>query len=127
VRNVARRRTERCRVEPVVDERSPERELPARVAGGRGKCGEVAVQHRCAGNKSLSIGRIRPDECALVTAKEKEPVLHNRSAKRSAYLMTLETVFLRRKIVSCLEPVVAQEFKYTAVHFVCAGVRHGRD
>ena len=109
--DVHRRLADQCWIDAVVDERGPQRKLPAGVARGRGCGGEVTHQHRRCRNKGLGISRIFTKSGPLVTSKEKQFVLDDRATKSPAKLVALQRIVLGRKIIPGIEQVVADEFK----------------
>ena len=66
----------------------------------------------------------RTGSCSLVSSKEEQLVLQDRSAQRSAELVPLEVVAFQRKKVSGIESVIANELKCVAVKFIRARLRN---
>src|SRR5947208_9761867 len=61
---------EECGINPVIDERSLQRNLPAGIACGRSDRREVTGENGSGRNKLARIRRVLPDRRTLVTAKE---------------------------------------------------------
>src|SRR5437870_698075 len=68
--NFQRDRTERRRIDPVVHIRSPQRKLPAAVAGRRRDRRKVTREHRSRWNELPLVGRILAEQCLLISAEE---------------------------------------------------------
>ena len=94
IRDLHRRRMQQRRVDPVAGERRPQVHLPAAVARGRRRPGEIAGQHGGGRHERHAVGGELPTAGTLVAAEEEEPVLHNRSADRPAELVAIEPVVL---------------------------------
>ena len=120
VRERQHRPAEYCGINSIVDERSPKRDLTPSVAGGRSEGREVARQHRSGVHERDLIGRILSHPCALVPTEEKQFVFHDRTAQRSAVLVSLDGVALGRKRISSVEFSVSHEFKQVSVKLVRA-------
>ena len=103
------------------------RDLPARVAGRRSESRKVAGQHRCRRNERNSVGWILANRRALVSAEEKQFVLHDRPADRSTELVALDRVALRCKGVPRIEHSIAHELKQIAVKLVRSGLCYQAD
>ena len=124
VHGVQGRRAVQRRVDPVVDERSPQSDLPAGVAGRRSESRPVSSQHRGRRNEGSRVSRILPVRCVLVPGKEKEFIPDDRAAHGSAELIALQRALCRRKIVSSVEQIVPDELKQIAVKFIRARFRN---
>ena len=79
-------------------------------------------------------GRLLPDRRRLIAAEEKELVAHERSAKRAAELMTLQTVVHalavwanRGERILRIEAAIADELERVAREPVRAGLGHRID
>jgi hypothetical protein len=67
----------------------------------------------------------RPSGSSCLDIPEKEELVPNdRTAQRSAELVTLQRVALQSKKVSSVESVIADELKHVAVELVRAGFRN---
>src|SRR5436190_18192599 len=62
-------------------------------------------------------------DLSLIAAEEKHLVLDNRSADRATKLVASKAVAGRRKVVACVEVVVADELGRAAMKLVGAGIR----
>src|SRR5688572_16903997 len=131
---VQRRRTEERWIDAVVRERRAQRDWPALIALGGSERRKVAGQHRRGGHEREVVVRRLTQIRALVAAKEKEPVLDNRPAQRSAKLVTQQTVILplavrphRRKLIGRVEPLVPVELEQVPVDDVGSRLRHRID
>src|SRR5438552_16941847 len=94
---------EECGINPVIDERSLQRNLPAGIACSRSDRREITGENRCGRNKLARIRCILPDRRALVAAEEEELVMNNRSAQRPAELVALERIVCRSEIILGIE------------------------
>src|SRR5207249_517128 len=87
---VYRRGRKERRINAVVVERGPQRDLTSAVACGSCDRGPVAAQHRWGGNERNSLHRRRTHGCRLVASKEEQFILDHRPAKDSAKLIAFE-------------------------------------
>src|SRR5438552_6328150 len=94
---------ERRRIHAIVYEGSPKRDLPAGIAGRRGKSREVARQHCSSGNERDLVRWILSHPGTLVPTEEEQLAFENRATESSAILITLDRVSLRCECVSGIE------------------------
>ena len=119
--------TECLRIDAVIDERSLERHSPSRIACRGGKCRKVARKHCSRRNETTNIRWVLPDCRALITAKEKQFVLHYRSADGATELIALQCARFDREILARIEQIVAYKFKRVAVNLIRARLGHRAD
>ena len=107
--------------------------MPAIVALRRGDAAKVAAQHRGCRNVPLNVRRILPVDRLLIAAEEEKFVLPDRTANRSAKLISLERAmaFLsggridQREVVRRIQQVVSDELEKISMKLVRAGFRDG--
>src|SRR5207244_1377505 len=109
-------------IDPIVDEWRSQNNLAARIAYRRSKRSPVPCQHRRRRKERLGIGWILTDNRSLITTKEKQLVLCNRSANRPTKLVALQRTVPCGKVLPRIGEIVAYEFEQIAVQFVRSGL-----
>jgi Carboxypeptidase regulatory-like domain len=120
--NLERSRAEQGRIDLIVD-RSQRGSPPALVH----ICSEVAGQHLGGRNEYLGLRRVGAGPRTLVSRKEEDLVLFDRTADRAAELVTLEGVPGRREEVPRVKIPIAEEFEAVTMHRIRAGLRYSVD
>ena len=108
----------------VVHERSSQRDLPARVAGGRSDCRKIAREHRSRRYELSRIPRILAERGALISAEEKKFVFHHRTTDRAAKLIALQRAPFSGEIIPCIKKIIADKFEEISMELICTGFRN---
>src|SRR5205823_3463122 len=105
----------------------PQRHIPAALARGGSEIPEITGKHLLSRNKrAIDRWRRTLNRC-LLSNKEEQLVLDDRSAERAAELIPFQAVLAGGVKVLCVERAVSEKFESIAVKRIRSGLRHGID